>query len=66
MLYMVVMTVFLSVVVWDTERVGRKKGECCGLFMCKQYSIFCCKGWCLSPKQIRYGTLNEPATAEAA
>ena len=50
MLYLIVMTTFLCVVVWDTERVGRKRGECCGLFMCKMYSIFCCKGFFLSPK----------------
>jgi len=59
MLYLIVMSVFLCVVIWDTERVGRKKGECCGLFMCKQYSIFCCKGFFLSPKMIAYGTLKE-------
>ena len=62
MLYLVVMTVFLCVVIWDTERVGRKKGECCGLFMCKQYSIFCCKGWFLSTKQIAYGSRKEAGT----
>ena len=35
MLYLVVMTVFLCVVVFDTQRVSRKNGECCRLFMCK-------------------------------
>lgn len=58
MLYLLVMTVFLCVVVWDTERVGRKKGECCGLCMCKMDSIFCCRGFFLSPKQRAYGTVN--------
>jgi len=58
MLYMIVMTIFLCVVIWDTERVGRKKGECCGLFMCKMDSIFCCKGFFLSQKQKRYGTVQ--------
>ena len=58
MLYFIVMTFFMSVVVWDTERVGRKKGECCGLFMCKMDSIFCCRGFFMSPKQKRYGTVN--------
>ena len=59
MLYLIVMTVFLAVVVWDTERVGRKKGECCGACMCKQDSIFCCRGFFLSPKMIAYGTLHD-------
>ena len=63
MLYGCVMTVFLAVCVWDTERVARKKGECCGLFMCKQYSVFCCKGFWLSPKMIAYGSLKEEGTA---
>jgi len=48
MLYGLVMTVFLAVVIWDTERVGRKKNECCGLFCCKQESVICCKGYFLS------------------
>ena len=64
MLYLSVMTVFLCVVIWETERVGRKKGECCGLFMCKQNSIFCCKGWFLSKKMVAYGSLKEAAPAE--
>jgi len=58
MLYFIVMSVFLCVVVWDTERVGRKKGECCGLFCCKMDSIICCKGFFLSPKQLSYGTVE--------
>lgn len=67
MLYLIVMSFFLCVVIWDTERVGRRKGECCGLFMCKLKSICCCKGFFLSPKQIRYGDKDtemvpEPAT----
>ena len=56
MVYLVVMTVFLSVVVWDTERVARRRGECCGLCMCKHDSVICCKGFFLSNKMIRYET----------
>ena len=62
MLYLIVMTVFLCVVVWDTERVGRRKGECCGLFMCKLRSICCCRGFFLSKKQVRFG---DGTTSEA-
>jgi Niemann-Pick C1 protein len=50
MLYGLVMTVFLAVVIWDTERVGRKRNECCGCFCCKQESVICCRGWFLSDK----------------
>lgn len=50
MLYLIVMTVFLCVVVWDTERVGRKKGECCGLCMCGMNNPMCCRGFFLSGK----------------
>ena len=64
MLYLSVMTVFLAVVVWDTERVGRKKGECCGLCMCKMDSIFCCGGFFLSDKQKAYGSVQWPYPSE--
>ena len=66
MLYLIVMTLFLAVVIWDTERVGRKKGECCGLFMCKMDSIFCCKGFFLSAKQKRYGTVQAEGAPQPA
>ena len=66
MIYLIVMTVFLAVVVWDTERVGRKKGECCGLCMCKQDSIICCKGFFLSKKMIEYGTLSTDDESKSA
>ena len=64
MLYLIVMTVFLCVVVWDTERVGRQRGECCGLFMCKLRSIICCRGFFLSSKQIRFGDGTTSETVE--
>lgn len=53
MLYLTVMTIFLSMVVWDTRRISAKKGECCGLCTacCSETSIICCGGACTSPKQ---------------
>ena len=62
MLYLIVMSVFLCVCIWDTERVAKRRGDCCGLCMCKMDSIFCCKGACLSPKQKRFGTLEAGQT----
>lgn len=50
MLYLIVMTFFLSVAVWDTERVGRKKGECCGACCCAMKSPLFCRGFFLTPK----------------
>lgn len=64
MLYLIVMTFFLAVVVWDTERVGRHKGECCGLCCCGMDNPICCKGFWLSNKQKRYGDV--PVNKEGA
>ena len=50
MLYLLALTVFLSVLVWDTERVAKKKGEFCGLCCCKEDTMICCGGSCLSQK----------------
>ena len=58
MLYFTVMTFFLCVVVWDTERVGLKRGECCGLCMCKEDTVICCKGSCLSKKMKNYSDVD--------
>lgn len=51
MLYLLVMTIFLSVVVWDTNRIARKGKECCGACACDETSILCCGGKLTSPKQ---------------
>jgi len=58
MLYLSAMTVFMSVLVWDTERVAKKKGECCGACACKEDTIICCRGTFLSQKQREYGGLT--------
>ena len=44
MLYFSVITIFASVVYWDTKRVYLKKGDCCGIFFCKEDSIIFCRG----------------------
>jgi hypothetical protein len=44
MLYLLVNTVFLAVVVWDTRRVEKKTKECCGLCCCDDDTIICCAG----------------------
>ena len=43
-LYLSVLTIFIAVLYWDAKRVHMKKGECCGLFACKEDSIFFFKG----------------------
>lgn len=50
MLYFSAISIFLSVLVWDTERVYKKKGECCGLCCCSEDVIICCGGYFTSPK----------------
>lgn len=51
MLYANNMTIFMAVVVWDTQRVQKRQKECFGLFCCKENSKLCCKGKLASPKQ---------------
>lgn len=48
MLYLTVMTIFLTVIYWDTWRVSTRRKECCGLFCCKEDSFLFCKGKMLS------------------
>jgi len=51
MLYLLVNTLFLAVVVWDTRRVEKKNKECCGACFCKEESFICCGGYFLSKMQ---------------
>lgn len=50
MLYLLVMTFFLAVLVWDTRRVEKRWGECCTLCsVClDEDTIVCCAGKLLS------------------
>ena len=48
MLYSSVMTIFLSVLYWDTWRVSTRRRECCGLLFCKEDSTLFCQGKMLS------------------
>jgi predicted RND superfamily exporter protein len=56
-LYLACLTIFLCVVIWDTQRVKKKKGECCRLCMCNEDSVICCYGFFLSEKQKKYSGL---------
>ena len=41
------------------KRVEQRKGECCGLFCCKEDTLLCCKGYFLSPKQKKWSGLEK-------
>lgn len=66
-LYLLVMTIFLSVVVWDTERVAKKCTECCNACACccSETSILCCCGVCTTPKQKAYCDVELSEAAKA-
>ena len=64
MLYLTVNTVFLCVLVWDTQRVEKKKKECCGLCFCAEDSIICCKGYFLSKTQRDFTEIKLSPEAE--
>ena len=67
-LYIWVMTLFLSVVVWDTERVSRKHSECCNVFSfcCGETNPICCCGICTTPKQRKWAGVEETEATKAA
>ena len=50
-LYLAVLTIFVSIISFDTKRVSNRKGECCGLCCCTEDAKICCKGYFLSDKQ---------------
>lgn len=58
MLYLSVITIFLSVVVWDTHRVAKRGKECCGLCCCGEDSLLFCQGRFLTPNQRKYSNLE--------
>ena len=55
MLYLAVLTMFLPILVWETNRVKSRKKECFGLFCCHETksSIFC-KGRFLSDSKRKF------------
>ena len=58
LLYLSALTIFISVLYWDAKRVHAKMGECCGLFACKEDSIFFLKGKLLTNYQRKFSNLS--------
>ena len=54
MLYLTVLTIFQSVLTWDTLRVEKKVNECCGLCCCEETTPLCFCGKAASIKQMEY------------
>ena len=48
MCYCTIITTFSCILVWDTERVHKKKPDCCRIFCCAEDSWIFCKGKLLS------------------
>ena len=65
MLFFLVMSIFLSVVIWDTRRVENKTRECCGACACSETTIICCGGTFTPPKQKQYCEVEDSDTATA-
>ena len=62
MLYLLVISFFLAIVVWDTKRVEKRWGECCGACgLLDEDTIICCKGKCLAQKQRDYSKIEPTA-----
>ena len=65
-LYLSVLTIFVSIMAFDTKRINNRKSECCGLCCCSEDSRICCKGYFLSDKQKEHSGLEEISKKEAA
>ena len=68
LLYTAMMTLYLPVVYWDTQRVAKRNKECCGLLCCAEDSKLFCKGRFLAQSKHNYsfGDSQESVTAVAA
>lgn len=57
MLYFAILTIFLPVLHWETQRVKSGSKECCGLLFCHETkSYFFCKGRLLSKAKLDFST----------
>ena len=56
MLYLTMLTLFTSIMAWDTKRVHRKWGDFCGVCFCKEDIFF--KAWGLTDKQKEYSGIS--------
>lgn len=54
MLYLTSISVFSAFMVWEIKRQASRKGDCCGGCMCKEDTIICCRGFCLTTAQKSY------------
>ena len=65
-LYLSVLTIFVSIIAFDTKRIDNKKGECCGLCCCREDTKICCKGYFLSDKQKDFSGISSKGTQVAS
>ena len=59
LLYISVFTIFTPVLYWDTIRVYKQYGDLCGLCLCREKTILCCKGRLLSEKQKEFSQTDQ-------
>lgn len=66
MLYSTALSLFSCILAWDTMRVHKRRGDCCGLCCCcKEDALICCKAAFLNSKQKEFSKLIEPKTESA-
>jgi len=63
-LYFNIMTIFLAAIVWDTQRIKDRRRDCFGLCVCKETSLFCCRGLFVSRSQHLYQKCSSSAIAD--